>query len=202
MVGDSRARNDILNYFSDHSPTASVVDDATLIAIAAIRQSVKNLILVRVLRDKTDFDDARYVGAIAHEFELFAAEKVADAARVSDLLSNARQRKGQAQHPFDYREADVGALESRENSLLSLARKLRELANDSAVSGELLTRARNDALSEIEMNLRNRIEGTTAPPRVEGADRELALLDLQRDIEESLGERDCRSPAERGLHRG
>ena len=70
--------------FSRRASTSDIVDDAVLLATGAVRSAVKNLLIVRALRDGKDFDEAWWLDAVAREFEAIAVEKDDDAKRVEE----------------------------------------------------------------------------------------------------------------------
>ena len=80
-----------------------MVADATLVSLAAVRQAVKNVILVRALRDAADFDEEWYTDAVRRELEELAREASLEAARLRELREATRRRSGPARAADDYR---------------------------------------------------------------------------------------------------
>lgn len=126
-----------------------LVEDGMLIATAGVRMSVKNLILVRALRDNAAFDEDWYVEAVTHEFLALAAEKTDDARRVTEALARASTRKGRARSGADYRRVDAPMLERRIAALTGLADRLVEASGDTDRARDLVATARQSALEEI-----------------------------------------------------
>ena len=126
-----------------------MVADATLVSLAAVRQAVKNLVLVRALRDAADFDEDWYADAVRREFDVLATQADADAARLRKLREKARRRHGRAYTADDYHAADAGPLKRRARVLEELAVELRRLAGDDEMVRGLLVESRLRALDEI-----------------------------------------------------
>lgn len=135
--------------FSPRSRKSDVVSDAVLLATAAVRIAVKNLLIVRALRDSADYDESWWLGAVAREFELIAAESDADATRLEIVRARARRKHGGAIHPADFRARDAPVLKRRIRLLRKIAIRLREIATDEVAALELVADARRHALEEI-----------------------------------------------------
>lgn len=135
--------------FSRRAQTSDIVDDALLLATGAVRSNVKNLLIVRALRDGKDFDEAWWVDAVAREFEAIAVEKDDDALRVEEDRRLAKQRKGRALHPADFRAADAPKMKKRVRILHLIATRLRALGADRDILLALIAEARANALDEI-----------------------------------------------------
>jgi hypothetical protein len=107
-----------------------MVADATLVSLAAVRQAVKNVMLVRALRDDVDFDEEWYADAARRELEELAGEAAAEAARLREVREATRRRRGVARAADDYRAADSRHLKRRARVLEELDEGLRRLAQD------------------------------------------------------------------------
>lgn len=171
--------------FSPRARKSDVVDDAVMLATAAVRIAVKNLLIVRALRDGADYEESWWLATVAREFELIAAEKTMDAERVAEERATARKRKGKARHPADYRTRDVPKLKKRMRILLAIAARLRALATDDENLKQLMTEARQGALDEIASARHD-------PGRVVASDpatRKESLARLADDLAELAAER-------------
>ncbi|WP_309713831.1 hypothetical protein [Pseudolysinimonas sp.] len=135
--------------FSPRSRTSDVVADAVLLATGAVRSTVKNLLIVRALRDRADFDEPWWHSAVAREFELLAVENEADATRLEGVRTAAKKKQGRALHPADFRARDAPVLKRRMRILRKIATRLRELATDEDAVRALVEEARQNALHEI-----------------------------------------------------
>ena len=135
--------------FSRRASKSDIVDDAVLLATGAVRSAVKNLLIVRALRDGKDFDEAWWLDAVAREFEAIAVEKDDDAKRVEADRQLAKHRKGRPLHPSDFRTKDVPKMKRRVRILHRIAARLRELGADQQTLLALIAEARANALDEI-----------------------------------------------------
>lgn len=167
------------------SPAATaeeLVDDGMLIATAGVRMAVKNLILVRALRDRANFDEDWYVGAVKHEFLALAAEKSDDARRATAALARASTRKGRARSGADYRRVDAPLLKRRIAALTALADRLTEASTDADEAHGLVAAARESALEEIAGAAQPDREPRQQDPEYEDARGE-RLDQLSEDID-------------------
>jgi hypothetical protein len=135
--------------FSHRSRKSDIVEDAVLLATGAVRIAVKNLLIVRALRDRADFDETWWRSAVEREFELLAVENEADASRLAGVRAAAKGRQGKALHPADFRARDRPVLKRRIRILRRIATRLREIATDEDAVLTLVADARRAALDEI-----------------------------------------------------
>lgn len=126
-----------------------LVGDGMLLVLAGVRMTVKNLIIVRALRDGADYDEDWYVSAVQHEFVVMAAEKNADADRVEAAARTASKLRGTANHQSDYRKADQRMLARRITVLRALATALATASEDTEHATALVHGARTSALDDI-----------------------------------------------------
>lgn len=158
-----------------------MVADATLVSVAAVRQAVKNLMLVRALRDAADFEHDWYADAVRRELEVLAAEAEAEAIRLRTLRDRAVRRRGPALSAEDYRAADTRRLRKRARVLDEMAAELRRMAeNDDAVAG-LITEARTRALDEIAATAAS-VPGRGRSKPAKGVARSRALQALREEL--------------------
>jgi hypothetical protein len=165
--------------FSHRSRTADIVADAVLLATAAVRIAVKNLLIVRSLRDRADFDEPWWRAAVEREFELLAAEYEADATRLGGVRAAAKGRVGRAVHPADFRARDRPVLKRRIRVLRKIAIRLREIAL------ALVAEARQAALEEITTARHDPSPQATADP----GERAAGLAFLADDLAALAAER-------------
>lgn len=164
--------------FSDRTRKKDVVADAVALATAAVRIAVKNLLIVRALRDHADYEQAWWLGAVAREFEVIAVENETDADRLEKVREATRRKKGRPQHPGDFRATDAPVLRRRIRVLRRIAARLRELATDESALDELIADARRAALDEITAARHTPAPRVTLDPE----DREIALTLLAGDL--------------------
>lgn len=164
-----------------------MVDDGVLIAGAAVRLAVKNLIILRSARDRADYSPERVAAAVREELENLAMEKQTDAARLHHTQTTASERHGQPLHHSDYRSVDAAALARRASVSARLAGRLRQLSGDGDFVEQLVERARADAWEEIAESITAKAR-LSSPRRDPDYERErggrmLALLGDLADLE-------------------
>jgi hypothetical protein len=125
------------------------VEEAVLIATAGARLALKNLFILRTLRDGKSFDEAWYTTAVREELLNLANETDADADRMLDERERALKRQGRALFQDDYRLIDAELLDRREKVLRGLAARLRALSADEVHIRTLIDQAREQALDEV-----------------------------------------------------
>jgi hypothetical protein len=114
-----------------------------------VRLSVKNLMILKSMRDHADWDVSRYVEAVRQELSNLADEKDGDATRIAALAHEARKLSGEATHQADYRSGDVESLRLRESVSRGLAVLLRELSTQDDYVTEFVEVAHAAAWEEI-----------------------------------------------------
>src|SRR5689334_21560643 len=82
---------------------AELVDEGVMIAAAGVRLAVKNLMILKSVRDGLDYDQGRYESAVSEELLNMAEEKDADAARIARMRETASARSGRPEKHNDYR---------------------------------------------------------------------------------------------------
>ncbi|MGX5681525.1 hypothetical protein [Schumannella luteola] len=145
-------------------PPASIdelVDEGVMIAAAGVRLAVKNLMIIKSLRDGLDYDQERYEEAVREELLNLADEKDGDAARIAGTREAASRRSGRPERHNDYRSVDSDALRRREDVSRALASRLREVSEDDAWAAGLVRDARASALDEIAASVRASLIGTS-----------------------------------------
>lgn len=158
-----------------------MVADATLVSLAAVRQAVKNVMLVRALRDDVDFDEEWYADAARRELEELAGEAAAEAARLREVREATRRRRGVARAADDYRAADSRHLKRRARVLEELDEELRRLAQDETTVSTLIAEARLRALDEITATTAS-VPGLGRERAATGIARSRALQSLREEL--------------------
>jgi len=161
-----------------------LLEEGVLISAAAVRLAIKNRIITGSLRDDLDFDQERYVAAVADELRGLADERDADAERIRADRAGAEKRGGHAEHFHDYRTGDASTLERREDYSRRLAARLRELAGDEDFAKEAATRAHEAAWDEIGASVQARLHraATIADEPDYVIERIDRLRELSRDL--------------------
>lgn len=158
-----------------------MVADATLVSLAAVRQAVKNVMLVRALRDDVDFDEEWYADAARRELEELAGEAAAEAARLREVREATRRRRGVARAADDYRAADSRHLKRRARVLEELVEELGRLTQDDTTVSTLIAEARLRALDEITATTAS-VPGLGRERAATGIARSRALQSLREEL--------------------
>ena len=158
-----------------------MVADATVVSLAAVRQAVKNVMLVRALRDDVDFDEEWYADAARRELEQLAGEAAAEAARLREVREATRRRRGVARAADDYRAADSRHLKRRARVLEELVEELGRLTQDDTTVSTLVAEARLRALDEITATTAS-VPGLGRERAATGIARSRALQSLREEL--------------------
>jgi hypothetical protein len=177
-VATGRRSEERESVFSARSRKSDIVADAAVLATGAVRIAVKNLLIVRALRDNADFDERWWRETVAHEFELLAAENEADATRLEGVREKSKKKRGRAVAPDDYRSRDAPLLKRRIRVLRKIAIRLRELAADEDAVLALVAEARQSALDEITTARHDPSNRATTDPDERAAGLALLADDL------------------------
>lgn len=177
-MATGRRNDERASVFSARSRKSDIVADAAVLATGAVRIAVKNLLIVRALRDNADFDEQWWRETVAHEFELLAAENEADAARLEGVREKSKKKRGRALAPDDYRSADAPVLKRRIRVLRKIAIRLRELADNEDAVLALVAEARQNALDEITTARHDPSTRATSDP----VERAAGLAHLAEDL--------------------
>jgi hypothetical protein len=160
-----------------------LVADALLVARAGVRQRVKNVVILRTLRDGADFDLAWYTDAVRTELETLAIENETAADQLVRDAAYAQGRHFRAATARDYVDRDVPKLRRRRRVHLALAARLRALAEDEPAVVALVEDARMLALDDIA-SAAAAVPRARGPRPLTGAARRIALADLVDDLDE------------------
>lgn len=162
-----------------HISTTRAVDEGVLIALTAIRMTVKNRIIVGALRDDKPYLPAVYIETAREEIAELAQQNDDLAAR---LKRRALARAERAEHgtPNTQESAESQRSELLRHVYTNLADALRSVGDDSTRMAELVESARQDAWSEIRQAWHQKLAEQT--PADVGPDyerhREGRLLEL------------------------
>jgi hypothetical protein len=161
------------------------VEEAELIATSGARLSLKNVLILRALRDGKTFDEGWYSTALRQELLNLATEARADADRVVEERRRAIRREGRAQFQDDYRLIDGELLERREAVMRGLAERLLVLSDDEGYLARVIDEAREQALDEVAGAIRvPPAARSSAVSPAEDLERNLSLADLRDDLVE------------------
>ena len=161
-----------------------LVEEGELLSASSVRLAIKNRIILGSLRDELDFDENRYIAAVAEELLALAEERDADADRIAADRADAQTREGRAEHFHDYRTVDAASLERREEYSRRLARRLRDLAGDEEFARTTATRAHEAAWDEIAASVQARL--TRAATIGDEPDYVIERMDRLRELTRDL----------------
>lgn len=176
---------------SDPRPDESITLEGLDIASAAARLTLKNQILVEILRGDTGFDEQRFAVRAREILHSLAAESLAEAQRLAKEIRRARRRSRRPSGMHDYRRADVANLEARLAQAEQVAAGLHARVEDRNAVGALVTAAHRAAWSEVARNIQHNLEADAASLReVHGPGDRSARIDevLQIDLPELADE--------------
>jgi|tagenome__1003787_1003787.scaffolds.fasta_scaffold20862935_2 hypothetical protein len=168
---------------SDDSPEQDdsleqMVDDGLLIVAAALRLSLKNQLILRLMRTDAAYDPEAMLSAARAELRALLAERQSEATRLLAVRDQARLLSGPARTRHDYREADLPLLDLRIQVNRRLSDRLGGLLDDRGFLEDQIRAARDAALDEIvQARVPSGSSGTNDPE-----DRGRALNELARDI--------------------
>lgn len=159
-------------------PLEELVEEGLLIALAGVRMSVKNRILVRTLRDGVDLDLAWCEATVGAELAALAQESADDARRLAEQLVGKRPEVWADESRARY---EPERLPRRQRLLTLMAARLQRLATDDEIVRELAVASRDAALDDI-------VAARALPPHprraVRGDARDAALAALRAELAE------------------
>jgi hypothetical protein len=162
------------------------VEEAVLIASAGARLALKNLFILRTLRDGRCFEESWYAAAARDELRGLADETDGDADRMLDERERAIKRHGRALFQDDYRLIDAELLDRREKVLRGLAARLRTLSEDQDYIRATIAEAREQALDEVVAAISLGPRHTDAPEPDALMLHQERLAALHEDLEQLL----------------
>lgn len=133
----------------DAAEVENSADEGLLIVSAGFRLTLKNLIIVRALRDGEAWDEGDLLAALAFEIDNLIDERQQDADFLDKTIKRARRRSGRAGWHDDYRQQDVPTLELRRAADRRMIERLQELAEDDEYLRGQLALARDAALDDV-----------------------------------------------------
>lgn len=159
-------------------PLEDLVEEGLMIALAGVRMSVKNRILVHTLRDGVDLDLDWCEQAVGAELAALAQESADDARRLAGQLVGKRHEvwvdDGEARY-------EPERLPRRQRLLTMMAARLHQLATDEEQVRGIAIASRDAALDDM-------VAARALPLQrmrpVRGDARDAALALLREDLEE------------------
>lgn len=185
--------------------TAEAIAEGVAIATAAVRLTVKNLILVGTIAKGGTFQIDHYMEEARVTLRAMADESEQAAEHLTALRKRARGRHSDPHGTHDYRDRDVRNLRRRAKQSIGVATHLRDMTEDDEALRALVEEARAAAWADVRGNLdrRLRVEGMRADQDPEydqmrdARMQALKLVDLQALSSEQRARRKREKAAEK-----
>ena len=166
------------------------IEQGMLIASAGIRLAVKNLAIVRTLRERRDFDLDWYLDAVREQARLLEREAADDVRRVDEAIQS-DELADDAGLPPELREDR--RLDRRRAMLVGLRHALDELIADDAAVEALALASRDAALADLGDAIRSAapdprrtVKGPARDGAIDALKAQLQLMELDQ-VERSWG---------------
>ncbi|MGL5859825.1 MAG: hypothetical protein ACRCY9_01020, partial [Phycicoccus sp.] len=128
----------------------AIVEEGLMLALSAVRMAVKNRIIVGALREGEDYLELVYQAAATEELLALAREKDEDSRRMTSQLAE----RDEIVDRTDLMQRESLQLRRRDEVSRGLAARLRAVAGDEQVLGEVVESARDAAWHEISTSIR------------------------------------------------
>lgn len=162
------------------TPLDELVEEGLLIALSGVRLSVKNRILVHVLRDGANLDLDWCTAVVGSELHALAVESADDAQRLAAQMAGKNTKSWVEADEARYEPA---RLPRRQQLLTMLAARLQELATDERRVRELAVASRDAALHDL-VSSRSSPRHRHDPSAELARERESAIAQLRDELEE------------------
>lgn len=156
-------------------------DEGLAMALSAASMGIKNRILVSAITTNDTFVHDDFREDADEILGQLAKESLDGAALAKRERAVAEKLRGRPAHQHDYRQVDVDKLTLRIAAGREIAKRLREIQNDSQQVHDLIERARESAWSELAREMDQRLAVVARmqqPDENYQAERESRLRDL------------------------
>lgn len=170
------------------------IDEGYIVARSALHLSVKNGVIMRILRDGAVWDQGEAAALARGAIDRLALELSTTSARLSadslDAAPTARESRG-AHSKRDLarvrqRSDEADRLSALSRTLRGVAERLREAHDDDGFVRELTMRARDDTLNEL---MQARLMPRATPQVLTEAEQQEAIEGVKADLRRLLDER-------------
>lgn len=170
------------------------IDEGFIVALSAVRLSVKNGVIMRTVRDGAPWNEAegmelvrRAIYALIDELDETATRLLHDsqAAAPTERASRTARSKRELARIRQGR-AEVARLNARSRTLRGVAERLRAAHDDEAVVRDVALRARDDTLSEL---MQARLIPRAEPVPLSDEEHREAIAGVKADLQTLLDER-------------
>lgn len=136
---------------------ADAIAEGEAIAVSAARLELKNRILVTTIAADANFDTDRFMPQAREVVERLAVESEQAAEALRRLRKRAWGRHSQSHGTHDYRDKDVRNLRRRAKQSIGVAKRLRELLDDTDRMRGVIERSRDAAWQDVRSNIDRRL---------------------------------------------
>lgn len=136
---------------------ADAIAEGEAIAVSAARLELKNRILVTTIAADANFDTGRFMPQAREVVERLAVESEQAAEALRRLRKRAWGRHSQSHGTHDYRDKDVRNLRRRAKQSIGVAKRLRELLDDTDRMRGVIEKARDAAWQDVRSNIDRRL---------------------------------------------
>ncbi len=173
---------------------AHQIEEGYLVALSALRLSVKNGVIMRILRDGATWDEAESAALARQAIETLAAELRATAARLSDDSVRAAPTPRESRSARSKRDLarvrrkreEAARLAARSRTLRGVVEKLDAARDDEAVVRDLALRARDDTIGEV---MQARLIPRAEPVLLTEEEQREAIAGVKADLQKLIDER-------------
>lgn len=170
------------------------IDEGFIVALSAVRLSVKNGVIMRTVRDGAPWNEAEAIDLARHAIEALIVELDETATRLSHdsdaaaptarATRIARSRRDQAR--IRRSRDEVARLSARSRTLRGVVDRLRDAHDDEAVVRDIALRARDETLSEL---MQARLIPRAEPVVMTDDEHREAIAGIKADLQRLLDER-------------
>ncbi|MDX2024787.1 hypothetical protein [Microcella sp.] len=170
------------------------IDEGFIVALSAVRLSVKNGVIMRTVRDGAPWNEAeacelarRAIDALIDELDETATRLSHDsdaAAPTARATRTARSRRDQAR--IRRLRDEVARLSARSRTLRGVVERLRVAHHDESVVRDIALRARDETLSEL---MQARLIPRAEPVVMSDEEHREAIAGIKADLQRLIDER-------------
>lgn len=173
---------------------AHQIDEGYLVALSALRLSVKNGVILRILRDGAAWDERESADLARQAIDTLAAELRATAARLSDDSVRAAPTPRESRGARSKRDLarvrrkrdEAERLSARSRTLRGVVERLEAARDDDAIVRDLALRARDDTIGEL---MQARLIPRAEPLLLSEEEQREAIAGVKADLQRLIDER-------------
>ncbi len=170
------------------------IEEGYLVALSALRLSVKNGIIMRILRDGAAWDEQESADLARKAIDTLATELRTNAARLSDDSVSAAPSPRESRSALSKRDLarvrrkrdEAERLAARSRTLRGVVEKLEAARDDDTVVRDLAVRARDDTIGEL---MQARLIPRAEPVLLSEEEQRAAIAGVKADLQLLIDER-------------